>query len=380
MIIRIVLSIVKRCFDILFELESKRVFHVLLVGCIGVILSSCLPTPDVTLRDDGVLGSGGVYVVCEGLWRQNNSVVSWVGLDGTVVRDVVSVVNPGMELGDTASDVIVRGDTIFVAVSTSRSIELFRRSSGEWLGRIAAPQGAEPYRMALADDSTIFVTNLTDDSITEVDIRHGRLRVDRVPVGPAPEGIAVLRNRIFVANSGYGDLRSTESGAGTVDVLSRSDLSRVRRIDSLPNVAALVADADRNRVWVSYRNLPSKKNETGGVALIDASSFATLRRWSVDAPRGLTLDTRTGDVFVLHNHGVSRIRSTNDTMSTIIRHRSGSGSDVWYSLAYQPDGATLWIGNARSYVTDGEVIVFDTTGNRQLAAPVGLNPTAFAFR
>jgi len=234
--------------------------------------------------------------------------------------------------------------------------------------------------MALADDSTIFVTNLTDDSITEVDIRNGRLRVERVPVGPAPEGIAVLRNRIFVANSGYGDLRSGEAGAGTVDVYARSDLSRVRRIDALPNAAAIVADADRNRIWVSYRNLPSRKDEVGGVALIDASSFEILRRWSMDAPRGLSLDRSSGDVFVLHSLGVSRIRGTSDTMSMVIRHRSGSGSDVWYSLAYQAEAGTLWIGNARSYVTDGEVLAYDTTGKRLLAAPVGLNPTAFAFR
>lgn len=360
--------------------DRFRRYFVVNITALTLVLSSCLPTPDVAVRNDGVLGAGGVFVVCEGLWRQNNSVLSWVGLDGTVVRDVVSVVNTSMDLGDTASDIVVRGDTIFIAVSTSRSIELFRRSSGLWIGRIPAPQGAEPYRMALADDSTIFVTNLTDDSITEVDIRNGRLRVERVPVGPAPEGIAVLRNRIFVANSGYGDLRSGEAGAGTVDVYARSDLSRVRRIDALPNAAAIVADADRNRIWVSYRNLPSRKDEVGGVALIDASSFEILRRWSMDAPRGLTLDRSSGDVFVLHSLGVSRIRGTSDTMSMVIRHRSGSGSDVWYSLAYQAEAGTLWIGNARSYVTDGEVLAYDTTGKRLLAAPVGLNPTAFAFR
>jgi len=375
-----VLRVIGQWLDVVVSHRTIRRNVRAAVGSLGIVLTSCLPTPDVSVRSDGVLGDGGVYVVCEGLWRQNNSVLSWVGRDGTVVRDVVSVVNASMDLGDTASDIVVRGDTIFVAVSTSRSIELFRRSSGEWLGRILAPVGSEPYRMALADDSTVFVTNLTDDSITEVDIRHGRLRVDRVPVGPAPEGIAVIRNRIFVANSGYGDLRSSEQGAGTVDVFARSDLSRVRRIDSLPNAAAIVADANRNRIWVSYRNLPSRKHELGGVALIDASSFEVLRRWKLDAPRGLALDRTSGDAFVLHSLGVSRLRGTADTMSIIIPHRSGSGSDVWYSLAYQPDGGTLWIGNARSYVTDGEVLAYDTTGKRLLSAPVGLNPTAFAFR
>lgn len=380
MIIFDVLRAVEQWLDVVVAHRNLRWSVRVVVGSVGIALTSCLPTPDVSARNDGVLGDGGVYVVCEGLWRQNNSVLSWIGLDGTVVRDVVSAVNTSMDLGDTASDIVVRGDTIFIAVSTSRSIELFRKSTGAWIGRISAPQGAEPYRMALADDSTIFVTNLTDDSMTEVDIRNGRLRVERVSVGPAPEGIAVVRNRIFVANSGYGDLRSSETGAGTVDVYARSDLSRVRRIEALPNAAAVVADADRNRVWVSYRNLPSRKDEVGGVALLDASSFEILRRWSVDAPRGLSLDPRSGDAFVLHSLGVSRLRGTSDTMLTVIRHRSGSGSDVWYSLTYQSTTGTLWIGNARSYVTDGEVLAYDTTGKRLLTAPVGLNPTAFAFR
>jgi hypothetical protein len=53
------------------------------------------------------------------------------------------------------------------------------------------------------------------------------------------------------------------------------------------------------------------------------------------------------------------------------------GNDIWYSLGWWPSQSSLLVGNARSYVTDGEVLVLDRNGNERFRVAVGLNPTAF---
>lgn len=359
---------------------SRRIIWFTFIAAIIVFVVGCVQAPDAPNGSVGIVRPGGVFVLCEGLWRQDNSELSYLQPEFVeVVRDVVSTVNPGLRLGDTASDVIVRGDTMYICVSTSHTIESYRRSTGAWLGRMTMPAGREPYRMVLADDSTAYCTNLNDDSITEFDPRTLTIRIERAAVGPAPEGIAITRNAIFVANSGLGDLRADEDGAGTVSVLDRSDLATVNIIRGLVNVAALKYDALRNRMWASYRNLPSRKDSLGGIVLIDPDRATIVGHWRYAAPRGMTIDDRTGSLYVLHADGIDAVDVTTSATRRIVSHASRDGNDVWFALAFDPSRSLLWVGNARTYVLDGEALAIALDGGIVHRLTVGLNPTAFVF-
>lgn len=339
----------------------------------------CVPVPDGPTSPSLSLKAGGVYVLCEGLWRQDNSVLSYVLPDVQVVRDAVQAVNPGTRLGDTATDIVTRDGRIYVAVSASHAIEVFDRTTGISQGRMRLSADEEPYRLCFANDTTAYCTNLTDDSITEFNPRTLVARVSRVAVGPAPEGIASNGRHVFVANSGYGDLRVSEPLAGTLTVYSVLDLSVVATIDSLPNAATVRCDEQRNRVWVSYRNLPSKPELLGGVVVVDAKTFRVLQRWTFRSPHGMVVDSATGNALVLHEDGVDEIVFDATPTRRIVSHRSAAGNDVWYGLGFDETRRTVWIGNARSYVTDGECIAVHLDGTIIGRYPVGANPTGFAF-
>ncbi len=344
-----------------------------------LVCVACVPTPDQPTSPSLTLRPGGAFVLCEGLWRQDNSVLSYVLPDVQVVRDAVQAVNPGTRLGDTASDVIVHDDRMYVAVSASHTIEVFDRITGVSTGRLRLSNEEEPYRLCFANDTTAYCTNITDDSITEFNPQTLVTRVIRVPVGPAPEGIASNGRHLFVANSGYGDLRVNEPLSGTLSVLSVQDLSLVTTIDSLPNAATVRCDIQRKHVWVSYRNLASQPQLLGGVALIDASTMKVLQRWTFKSPHGMVVDLSSGNAIVLHEGGVDEITVGNAATRRIIAHRSADGNDVWYGLGFDNSKHIVWIGNARAYVTDGECIAVDLNGVIMGRYPVGANPTAFAF-
>jgi len=343
-----------------------------LVGCVP---SPTQPTSTTAFDEQG----GGVWVLCEGLWRQNDAQLWHInesGNDGGTVGDVVAMVNGDDRLGDTATDIVAKGDTLFVAVSGSRRIDVIHRRTGKRIARIRFDGSVEPYRLVMANDTTLYCTNLNDDSVSEIDARTFTIRLARIPVGPAPEGIAAGTSLLAVANSGLGDLRRREPGAGTVQILRRTDMVVLHTIDGLPNVADVHIDEVRQRLWVSYRHYPSLVDSMGGLAVYDLRTYRELMRLPFRAPRSLVLQPATGDVYVLHADGIDAIRAMQP--QPIVRHRS-AGDSVWYSLGLHPRSGNLWIGNARSYLIPGEVIVMRTDGTVVQRRDVGRNPTAFVF-
>ncbi|MBI2794335.1 MAG: hypothetical protein HYX66_06785 [Ignavibacteria bacterium] len=348
-----------------------------IIPALLMLCASCVPTPTAPAGETKALRTGGIFVLCEGLWRQDNAVLSYINADNSVVRDVVGTYNPNTKLGDIATDIISMSDTLVIAVNTSRSLCLVRKTDGKWLGRISTPGIKQPFHLALASNGKLYCTNINDDSITEFDAATMEITVPSVKVGPAPEGIAVLDNKIYVANSGYGDLRKNEEGAGTIQILRQQDLSTLSVIGDLPNVGVIRSDRVRKFVWATFRHFASAPDSLGGVALIDGKTDIVMNIWRIKSPLDVTIDSLSGNVYVLHADGVDVLDARTFEMTRIISHQSGAGSDVWYSIGFDHERRLILVGNARSYVTDGEVIVFDPSGAITSRHPVGPNPIAF---
>ncbi len=343
-----------------------------------VLNTGCVPSPSPTTPGSSTIIPGGFFVLCEGLWRQNNSALTYVNPVGSVTRDVVSAVNNGMVLGDNASDVIVIGDTLVVVMNSAATLERFHRTTGKWIDRLKIPRGRQPYRITYDGVDKLYCTLLNDDSIIEIDAKTLAVTVERVLVGPAPEGIAVHGNEVYVAMSGYGDVRAIAEGSGTVAILRTDDLRPVRSIPNVPNVSIIRADHMRKILWIAYRNFPSIPDSVGGIVKYSAESHTVIARMKFKEVRGLTVDPANGDVYVLYSAGVDRV-TTDGTIKPVIKHASSGSANVWYGLHFEPKTSMLYIANARQYVTDGEVIVVNLSGEIVNRFNVGLNPSTFAF-
>lgn len=349
----------------------------IIIAIIALGVVRCVPVPTAPAVTTTPLTEGGVFVVCEGLWRQNNATLSYVTPSGAAERDVVSTRNADLRLGDTGSDILIHGDSVYVCASSSGSIEVFHRKTGTWQGRILFDRGREPYKLSLLNDTSAVCSILNDDCIAEIHLRNLSVRVAKAPTGPAPEGLCVMDNKIYVANSGLGDLRSKEEGAGTVSILDARDLRIVNTIPGLPNVMSCTADPQRNRVWIVYRHLASQPDSLGGVVLYDPTANTIIDHQRYNSPKGLVVDPQTGRIYILHRAGIDAYDHTTRTTTPLIQHVSGNGNDVWYSLGWWTQQNILLVGNARSYVTDGEVIAIDLNGAIRFRTGVGLNPSAF---
>lgn len=355
---------------------SSSVGRVLFVVLL-VLVPSCVPTPSEP--DGGVITTvpGGVYTLCEGLWQQNNASLSYRDPNGTTHRDVFRGVNKGETVGDTPTDVVVLGDTMIVSVSTSRELMMIDRRTARVIRRTTIGATEQPYRLALAGDR-LYASCLNADVVIEFNARTLERTTQNVSVGPAPEGVAATATKLYVAVSGLGDLRRNEPLSSTLQILRRSDMSVAGQIEGLWNVADVIADPSRNVVWATYRHFASEPDSLGGVVAIDTRADTVVRTFRLASPTRLTLDEVTGEVFVLHRDGIEML-AVGAAPRRVIGHTSGNGADVWYALWRHPISGHLYVGNARTFVTDGEVLVYSVQGALQERYAVGLNPTAFAY-
>ena len=342
----------------------RGIAHVVVLAI--ALIGGCIPTPTVPDNSITLRVPGGVFVLCEGLWQQDNASLSYINPTGTVQRSVVA------SLGDTPTDIVQMGDTLIVCSNTTRELLQIDRPTGTVLRRVRIGDREQPYRMAI-HGRQLYVTCLNADAVIEFDAGTLERNTQNVPVGPAPEGVGVTPTKVYVAVSGLGDLRKNESGAGTLKILRRSDLTEVATISDLPNAAAVAADAQRQRIWVTYRQAPSDTAK-GGVVVIHGRGDTIMHRFSLRTPTDLTIDPATGDAYVLSDDGVVRC-SDDGTMKLVVPR---TGPDVWYSVWMRPSTGELYVGNARQYVTDGEVLVYSLNGDLLRRSPVGLNPSAFA--
>jgi hypothetical protein len=82
----------------------------LAVAAASVFVVSCrspnAPEPEVK----PVLGKNGAYILSEGLFRQDNTTLTRFDAgSGLITNDFFARANPGLRLGDTGNDMVLRG-------------------------------------------------------------------------------------------------------------------------------------------------------------------------------------------------------------------------------------------------------------------------------
>lgn len=323
--------------------------------------------------------SRGVYILCEGLWKMDNStLVRYNPATGMAENNFYQKANPSLRLGDTSNDIVLKGDTAFVAVTTSRSVELFRVSTGQWLQRIRFSTGKMPRHIAFAPEGA-YVSNFTDNSLTRINPHSLSIVNDAIAAGPAVEGVAYAGGYIFAANSGLGSLQIDSPMAGTLTVIRSGSDTPVQTLSAAPNVSELLASPDGTTLYAVSYAVTGRPDIIPALIEYDVASLAETRRWNAPEIFSACFSRQGDTLFFLSERGVDALdlRTAGSVPSTVVV--KDNHDDHWYTLAQHPTEETLWIGNARGYTTEGEVIIADKKGSYKKRFTVGINPTAIVF-
>lgn len=196
-----------------------------------------------------VMSGEYLYILNEGLWGYNNATLTQYNItSGAVVKDCFSAKN-NRGIGDTANDIVVCGDKMFIAVSTDEIIWV-TDANAEIISKIELD--AQPRFMTQFNDK-VYVT-LYDGRVARIDAATMSVEA-MVNVGRNPEQLCVLNGKLFVANSGGLDY-STEVGCDkTVSVIDISTFTEIEKIVVVLNPANILAADDGFIYLVSLGNV-----------------------------------------------------------------------------------------------------------------------------
>ncbi|MEZ5358553.1 MAG: dockerin type I domain-containing protein [Candidatus Zixiibacteriota bacterium] len=145
-----------------------------------------------------------------------------------VTNDIVTL---GSDINCYPNQIIVRDTLAYVLLSGTDEIQIIDINTESTVGWILLPAGSSPFWMAFSGDSYLYVTLLVSNALAKIDLSTNQV-ISTAPVGTAPEGIVIIRDKAYIAVTGY-DFNTFTWGQGRVVVYDLNADSVFSEIDIL---------------------------------------------------------------------------------------------------------------------------------------------------
>lgn len=349
-------------------------------------------TPEEVNPWEEVTGdSYGFFLLNEGNMGSNKASLDFYDYTtGVYHRNIFGERNPDevKDLGDVGNDLKIYGDKLYAVINCSNYLEVMDVNTAKHISKIAIPN----CRYLAFKDGYAYVSAYAGPVQINPNARIGyvakidtaRLEVvGECIVGYQPEEMAVVGNKLYVANSGGYRAPNYDR---TVSVIDLTTFEEIKKIDVAINLHRITPDKYGN-LYVSSRgdsyNIPSKTfiidTQTDQVsdelsdlpnsqmALCRDSLYIYSNEWSY-ATREWTVsyaivDTRTRKIL-------SRNFITDGTEKKI---------SVPYALAANPNTGEFFVADAKDYVSPGTLHCFGPDGVRKWSVTTGDIPAHIAF-
>lgn len=339
---------------------------------IALVAFSC-KKPDPTIKDNVPLHDG-MMVLCEGLYQQNNSTLSFVNFNTNQALNNFFMNTSKRALGDTGNDMKRYGGKVYVIVNGSSTVEVISGVTGISIKQIPMVNNGvakQPRSVAFYQDKIL--VSCYDGFVDVIDTTTYEVE-QRILVGSNPEGLAVSNDKLYVANSGGLNYPNLDS---TVSVINLTTFTEETKITVGLNPTSVEVD-DQGDIYVitrgDFASVPSRLNKINPMTLgvthftFDASSIT---RMNGNFLIGYS-DFATGDNRVaVFNPATDAI--TNPSLLDL------SGVQSLYGIAYHAGRDRIYIVDAMDFVTTGYVFEFDPAGGQTQSYHVGLNPSKIVF-
>ena len=331
-------------------------------------------TPTPTDLPDTPGETGQMYILSEGLFNMNNSTLCRIDFDrSTMAPDFFASMNQ-RGLGDTANDMKLYGNKLWIVVNVSSQIEVVDVNTGISIRRIPvfnAEGIARQPRFITFQGNKAYVCSL-DGTVARIDITS--LSIDGVTTcGRNPDGITVANGKVYVSNSGGLDIPNYDN---TVSVIDLNSFMEIKKITVGMNPFKLQTDTQGDVYVVSRGNNADIKatwcrinSQTDEVAQtfddLPAINFSiqndTAYMYNFDFVRNSywikTFDCKTEQI--ISNNFI--------TDATVLERPFG--------ISVHPTNGNVYLTDAHTYTVKGDLLCFSRQGKlRYKLERVGLNP------
>ncbi len=323
-----------------------------------IIVFSCKKTDMVTTAPKI---TAGVYSLNQGNYGLNNTTLTYYDFsNGVATTDYYKNVN-GFGLGDTGSDFIIYGGKVYIVMNNSGNVAVANAFTAKFIDTInfknaGVNRGPENI---VAYGSNVFVSS-TDGTVAVIDTTT--LVVSKfITVGANPAQMAISGTNLYVSNTGA----FSAGYDSTVSVISLGSLTETQKITVGINPGCIAADNSGN-IYVACTG----DYNTVGPALVKVSSSTNTVTKSADTAVG-TIRYYNNYLYITGGYlGSANVRALNTTdFSAVSPNFIADGTVVTTPYALDIDNATgdVYVGDAKDYVSSGEVFCFDKNGNKKFS-------------
>ena len=338
-----------------------------------LVLFSCkkeepMPCVDETLQN-------GMVVLCEGLYQQNNSSISWVNFQDNSVTNSLFVTRVNRQLGDTGNDIQRYGGKIYIVVNVSSTIEVLNASSFASIKQIEMiDNGTAKQPRSIAFYGSNAYVSCFDGYVDVIDTASLTI-TQRIPVGTNPEGITVANGKLYVANSGGLNGPVMDS---TVSVIDLSANAEIQKIVVGLNPGGMITDQDGEAYVITrgnYGSIPSR------MVRIDTQNDLVAEQFNFDASGFTAMNNK----FLVHYYDYGTSQSSVglfNPASEILESASYmdmSNVNTVYGVQYNATRNRIYLMDAMNFTNTGYVREYDASGSYIQSFHVGLNPNKVVF-
>lgn len=360
-----------------------------------VVLVACrkepqpLPAEISKIEPDPTSTIKGFYLVNEGNMNMNKASLDYLDLvNGIYTRNLYNQVNPEATkgLGDVGNDIAIYGAKLYVVVNISNKVEVLNAKTGKRLGQINITN----CRYITFNKGKAYVSaylgrvgdpTAPNGIVAEIDTT--KLTINRtVEVGRQPEEMAIVNNKLYIANSGGYSPPNYES---TVSVIDLDSFKEIKRIEVAINLHRLKADRYGDLYITSrgdYYTIPSK------LLVLDTQTDQVKKVFNI-AASNLTIDDDLAYVYSTewnYIEGKNKISyNMIDTKNEILLDRKfitdGTEKNIKipYGIAVNHANKDVYVTDAKDYVTPGKLHCYTALGKLKWSLTTGDIPAHIAF-
>jgi DNA-binding beta-propeller fold protein YncE len=378
-------------------MKTSKIALYLPVALFMVLLAaSCRKAPQVIpeqvetiFTPDPSSGIKGLYLLNEGNMNMNKASLDFVNFrTGVYERNIYNEANPSVTkgLGDVGNDIGIYGSKMYVVVNISNKVEVLDVKTAKKIAQIDITN----CRYVTFHKNKAYVSaylgkvgdpKAPNGIVAEIDTTS--LQIERkVTVGRQPEEMAIVGEKLYIANSGG---YSPPDYERTVSVIDLASFTELKRIDVAINLDRLKADKYGDIYVTSrgdYYTIPSK------LFVIDTRTDAIKKTFDI-AASNLWIDEDTAYIYSTEwsyqqqkntiSYTMLNVKDETILSSKFITDGTDKKIVVPYGIAVNPLTKDVFVTDAGNYVASGTLYCFDKNGVMKWKVQAGDIPAHMAF-
>lgn len=353
---------------------------------LGVISST---STNVSDGQDGEIK--GFFLLNEGNMGSNKATLDFYDYTtGDYNKNIYPERNPTVikELGDVGNDIKIWGDKLYAVINCSNLVEIMDIRTAEHITQVSIPN----CRYLAFKDNYAYVSSYAGAVEVDPNARKGYVAridtltfevLDTCTVGYQPEQMAVVGNKLYVANSG-GYMKPNYDE--TVSVIDLNTFKVIKEIEVGINLHGLEVDSE-DKLWVSsrgdYYDVSSKTFviDTNTDTVTDTLHLVPNSAMTIcgDSLYVLSSEWSWNSETTTINYAIVNTIKKSVATRSFIKDGTESSITVPYGLAVNPYTKEIFVTDAKDYVTPGEVHCYSPDGYLKWSATTGDIPASFVF-